>query len=382
MNNGSVYLWQEAARSQRPLVENMDNEKPSSIQGTRQTIWQNLLKKSKDLIPIVLGLLGGFVIGGMIILAAGHNPFTSYYSLLMGAIGDTYNLAATLGRAVPIIGCGIGAALAFKAGLFNIGGEGQLVLGALGATLVALFFPPGPLTVVLAILAGVIFGGLWGLLSGWLETRFNIPILISSLLMNYIAVGFVSYMISFPLIEPGGSRNQTHPFPDATRIPKLIEGTTLHWGVFIIVLIVILVSLYMYKTVGGYELRMFGSNREFAETGGIKPKRLTLLVMMVSGIIVGITGANQVLGVFYRLIDTSLTLPGYFWTGAMAAILSNNNPLGVVIAGLFFSALQTGAAGMERATEVPFELSYIMQAIMIVLIAVRGILKPVRRGED
>lgn len=359
----------------------MENEQITPLEN-KKTIWQRLFKSSKDLVPIILGLLGGFVIGGIIILAAGHNPFTTYFSLLMGSIGDTYNLAATLGRAVPIIGCGIGAALAFKAGLFNIGGEGQLVLGALGATLVALYFPPGPLTVVLALLAGIIFGGLWGLFSGWLQTRFNVPILISSLLMNYIGVGFVSYMISFPLLEPNGSRNQTPSFPDASRIARLIQGTTLHWGALITIGIVILVSFYMYKTVGGYELRMFGSNREFAETGGIKPKRLTLLVMMASGAIMGITGAGQVLGVFYRLIDTSLTLPGYFWTGAMAAILSNNNPLGVVIAGLFFSGLQTGAAGMERATEVPFELSYIMQAIMILLIAVRGILKPTRKGED
>ena len=199
--------------------------------------------------------------------------------------------------------------------------------------------------------------------------------------MNYIAVGFVSYMISFPLIEYGGSRNQTPAFPMASRISKIIPGTTVHFGIFITILIVIIVQFVIYKTVAGYELRMFGSNPDFAITGGIKPVRLTLITMLVSGMVAGITGANQVLGVSYRLIDTALTLPGYAWTGVMAAILSNNNPLGIVVASLFFSAIQTGAAGMERATEVPFELSYIIQALMIIFITVRGVLLPPQKKE-
>ncbi len=352
------------------------------IQPPPARAWKNiLLKWGRGIVPILLALLGGIVIGGLMMVAAGHNPFTTYFSLIYGAVGDGYNLAATLGRAIPIIGCGIAAALAFKAGLFNIGGEGQLVLGGLGATLVALFFPPGPIAIIVGLITGATFGGLWGLLSGWFQTRFKVPILISSLLMNYVAGGFVSYMISFPLLEAGGSRNQTPAFPLATHIAKIIPGSTVHWGIFLIIVIVIIISYVIYKTVFGYELRMFGANRDFAVTGGVAPVKLTLIVMLMSGMIAGVTGGNQVLGVHYRLIDTSLTLPNYAWSGVMAAILSNNNPLGVVIASLFFSAVQTGASGMERATNIPFELSYIVQAIMIALIAVRGILKPTPKGE-
>jgi simple sugar transport system permease protein len=355
----------------------MNQEISTNDPASEQSTWiKQWLVRGKPAVPILLAILGAFVIGGVMMLVAGHNPFTAYGALIKGAVGDPYNLAATLGRAIPIMGCGIAAALAFKSGLVNIGGEGQMVLGALGATLVALFFPPGFLAIVIALLASLALGGLWGFLSGWFQTRFNVPILISSLLMNYIAVGFVSYMIFMHLIEPGGSRNQTPLFPEATRFAKIISGTTLHWGIFIIILIVIGVAFMMYRSVAGYEMRMFGANAEFARAGGIRPNRLTLLVMAVSGAIAGITGAMQVLGVSYRLIDTALTLPGYFWTGVMAAILSNNNPVGMVVASLFFSALQTGAAGMERATEIPFELSNVVQAIMILLIAVRSILKP------
>jgi len=357
----------------------MNDKSPQNthLQSIKTVLNRFLRGKGVDFIPIVLAILGGILIGGIMMAFSGHNPFTAYFALIYGAVGDGYNLAATIGRAMPIIGCGIAATIAFRAGLFNIGGEGQLVLGALGATLVALYFPPGPFSIVAALIASLLFGGFWGFLSGWFQTFFKVPVLISSLLMNYIAVGFVSYMIHFPLIEPGGSRNQTHAFPDATRFAKIIPGTTVHWGILIIIALLIILSFLLYRSVAGYELRMFGANRQFAESGGVNPKRLTHIVMALSGAMAGLAGANQVLGVHYRLIDTSLTLPGYFWTGAMAAILSNNNPLGMALASLFFSMIQTGAAGMERATEIPFELSYVVQAIMILLIAVRGFLKPV-----
>lgn len=352
-----------------------EGKKPSPLMRVVQ-------RRGRDILPVLLAMGGAIIIGGLIIIISGENPFKAYISLLYGAVGDSYNIAATFGRAIPIIGCGIAAAIAFKAGLFNIGGEGQLVLGALAATVIALYFPPGPLAIVVALLCSLAAGGLWGFLSGWFEVQFKVPILISSLLMNYIAVGFVSYMISFPLIEKGGARNQTPRFPEASRFARLISGTSVHWGVFVIIAFVIVVSFVMYKTVAGYDLRMFGANREFSVSSGVSSLKMTLFTMLASGMMAGITGASQVLGVHYRFIDTSLTLPGYAWTGVMAAILSNNNPVGVVIAGLFFSALQTGALGMERATEVPSELSNIVQAIMIVLIAVRYILMPAFKEKE
>jgi len=344
--------------------------------------WKRWREWGRDILPVLMALLGGFIIGGIIIFLSGENPFTAYFSLLFGAVGDGYNIASTIGRSIPIIGCGIAAALAFKAGLFNIGGEGQLVLGALAATVIVLVFPPGWYTLVIALVASLLAGGVWGFLSGWFQVKFRVPILISSLLMNYIAVNFASYMVSFPLIEKGGARNQTAMFPEASRFARMFSGTSLHWGIFVIIVIVIIAGLVMYKTVAGFDLRMFGSNREFAVSSGVNPVKMTLMTMLFSGMIAGIVGANQVLGVHYRFIDTSLTLPGYAWTGIMAAILSNNNPIGVVIAGLFFGALQSGALGMERATDVPSQLSDIIQAVMIVLIAVRVILVKIPKARE
>jgi len=332
------------------------------------------LEWKQRFLPLVIALSGSMVIGAVIIAVSGENPFRAYGSLFFGAFGDTYNLAATFGRSIPIIGCGIAAALAFRAGLFNIGGEGQFVLGALAATVAVLKLPPGGLALFLALIFSLLAGGIWGFLAGFFQVRFKVPILISSLLMNYIAVNFASYMVSFPLIEKGGSRNQTAIFPEASRFARLFSGTSLHWGIFIVIAIILITSVVLYKSVSGYNLRMFGANRMFAVSSGINSVRMTLAVMLCSGMIAGITGANQVLGIHYRFIDTSLTLPGYAWTGVMAAILANNDPLGVVAAGVFFAALQTGALGMERATEVPAQLSDIVQAVMIILVAVRAIL--------
>jgi len=334
----------------------------------------------KSVSPIILALVGGFLMGGVIVFLSGENPFETYGALLHGAVGNSYNLAATVGRALPIIGTGVAAAVAFKGGLYNLGAEGQMVLGAFCGVLIGLYPPiSGRLVLLLALGFSMLGGGLWALLTGWFQTRFGAPILITSLLMNYLATGFVSYMVTFPLIEYGGARSQTPMIAEAARFGRLVPGTTLHYGVFVLLGVILLATFVMRRTVSGYELRMFGANREFALSAGLSSVRLTLMTMLFSGMIAGLSGAIQVFGVHYRLIDTSLTMPGYAWTGLMAAILASNNPLGVVLASLFFAAIQTGAAGVERATNVPFELSHILQAIMILLIATREILLYARR---
>jgi simple sugar transport system permease protein len=336
--------------------------------------------------PILSALLGSFVIGGVLVLISGENPLPAYGAILQGAVGDSFSLSATLTRALPIVTAGIAAAIAFRAGLINIGTEGQLVLGGLCATLVALGALnsplPGPLVVALALAAAMLGGGLWALLTGWFETRFNMPILVSSLLLNFVAGGFVSFMINFPLLEVGGARSQTAMIDQAARLPRLVPGTALHAGLIIVAAVVILSAFVLRRTVRGYELRVFGSNREFAVAGGINAVRMTLTTMFASGAIAGLVGAMQVLGVHFRLIDRALTGPGFAWTGIMAAILARNDPLGIVVAGLFFAAVDTGAAGMERATDVPFELSFILQAIIILLIASRAAFQRVASRDD
>jgi simple sugar transport system permease protein len=332
-----------------------------------------------------LAILGALLIGALLMLLAGHNPLEAYRAMLLGAVaGSNYvNLGSTLARAGPIVGMGLAAAVAFRAGFFNLGGEGQLVLGALSAALIALYVPvPLPLRLLLVILGAMLVGGLCAWLPTWAQFRFNVPLLISTLLLNYPARFFASYVAVHIVRDVASGMPQTHMIPDGLRFPLLMRGAQLHAGLFITLAAVLLAAYVIERTVPGYELRMTGLNPSFARYGGVRLRRMGAAVMLASGAIAGLVGAIEVLGVNYRYIDDALTSPQFAWVGLMAALLSGSSPLGVLIAGLFFSAIVTGGSGMERVTEVPRELSRMLQAIIILLIAARGSFRLGERQDD
>jgi simple sugar transport system permease protein len=268
---------------------------------------------------------------------------------------------------------GLAAAVAFRAGFFNIGGEGQLVLGALVAALVPLYLPlPTPLLLPVTILTAALAGGLYALLAAFCQIRFHAPLLITTLLLNYPAKLFASYLATHPLRDVATGMAQTRMIPKGLWFPRLMRGAQLHVGSFLTLAILGLAAFIIYRTVIGYEIRMTGLNARFAQYGGVNINRLCYRVMFASGTIAGMVGAIEVLGVHHRFIDDALTRPLYAWTGLMAALLSGSNPFGVLAAGLFFSAVQTGGFGMERGADVPRELSRVLQALIILLVAARS----------
>lgn len=322
----------------------------------------------------VLAVFGALVLGGVIMLATGHDPLQAYAAMLSGALGgrNAANLAASLNRAIPIVGMGLAAAIAFRAGLFNIGGEGQLILGGLAAALVALYLPlPGPLTLLVAILAAAFAGGTYSWLAAYLDFRFGMPLLISTLLLIYPARALASYLVSHPFRDVGSGLTQTDRIATAASLPRLF-GTRLSSGLLLVLALVLLVHWLLSRTRFGYRLRMSGLNKLFSRHGGVDVDALGFRVMFLSGAMAGLVGAVLVLGVHYRFIDGSLSTPLYAWIGIMVALLAGSRPLGVLLAGFFFAALQTGGLGMERATDVPRELSQILQALIILLVATRS----------
>lgn len=320
----------------------------------------------------VFAIVGGLLIGAVIIALTGEDPIQGYIELYKGAF-SRFNIPSTLNRAMPIVGSALAISIAFRADLINLGVEGQLVLGGLTSSLVAVLLPvPDPLRLPVALLAGVLSGGLYALLSAWFQFRFGVPILISSLLMNYPAVYFASYLVSGPFGERLSGVAQSPAIPDSAKLLPLIQGTRFNQGVFIILAMVIFLAVFIKRSIPGYELRMRGINIKFSRYGGIGVKSLGYKVMLASGMIAGAVGAIEVLGVHYRYIDTALTAPLYAWIGIMAALLSNLNPFGVLLTGLFLSALQTGGYGMERNTEIPRELALVLQAIIIMFVATRS----------
>jgi simple sugar transport system permease protein len=273
----------------------------------------------------------------------------------------------TLVVAVPVVGMALAVAVPLRAGVVNLGGEGQIVIGGITAAVLAATVPlPVPLSLVAALAGGALAGALLGTVPAVLENRLGVPLLVSSLLVSYPVVALASYLVRFPLRDPGTGLPQSRVFGEAYRMPTF-AGIGL--SAVVLVVVIVLVAQADSRTPFGYEVRLTGHNRRFTEYAGVDVPRMVTRLMATGGGIAGLVGAMVVTSVPYRYIDGALVVPGYTWTGLLAALLARANPLGAVVAGVFFAALQVGGFGMERETEVPRELSSIIQATVIVLLA-------------
>lgn len=320
-----------------------------------------------------LAICAALVVGGLLMLATGHDPLAAYVALVEGALGGRGggNLLATLNRSAPIVGMGLAAALAFRAGFFNLGGEGQLVLGAMSGTLVALALPlPAPLLSATALFAGCLAGAAWAGLGAWLHFRFRVSLLLGTLLLSYPARAVTSYLVSHPLRDVASGMAQSHLLPPAAELPRL--GPRLQLSLIVVTSLVLLAALLMRRTAFGYELTMSGLSSRFVRYGGVDDRRLGYRAMLLSGGMAGLVGALQVLAVHRRFIDGALVGPLYAWIGVMVALLVRSRPLAVLAGGVFFAALQTGALGMERSTDVPRELSQVLQALVLLFVAAQA----------
>jgi simple sugar transport system permease protein len=373
---------------------------PSAAPGRHVPRWRGALGWATGSVPvsIVLALL----IGAVAIVIAGKDPFAAYRSMVEGALTGP-GLANTIQRAIPIVGLAMALAIAFRAGVFNLGAEGQMVLGGLAGTIVALRMPgPGLVVLLAACLAAIVAGALWGALSAVLQTGLGVPILITSLLLNYPARYLSSYLVRFPLKDENSSMVATPPVPEDARIAPLIPGTSglgrslseslgrdhllvlvtrgVNWSILVVLAIVVLAAFVNRRTPGGLESGLAGLNPRFARYGGVNTSRLAITTMMISGGISGLVGVMLVLGSQYRLIEGALVGTNYAWTGLLVALLAANRPLRVLVVGTFFAALVVGGEAMQRAEDVSAQISQVIQAAVIVLIAIRVRLPLPRRS--
>lgn len=333
-----------------------------------------LIQFGRSLLQPLLALIVGLIVGAIAIAVVGGSIIDTYAEMWKGAFGSFYYFTNTLSRATPIILIGLGVSLAFRAGFFNLGSEGQMVLGALSAALTAIYLPgPGWVKIIGALIAGIISGGIWSAFAGWLDAKFRMNLLITTLLLNYIAVLFASYLVSFPLMDRSGSAamSQTVKIDASAWLPKLFSGMSVHVGFIFAVAGAVLLFLFMKYTVKGYHIRMLGGNPLFASYGGVQRGKMMLLSMFISGGFAGLAGTVEVLGTQYRFVDNALTSPGYAWSGIMATLLAGSHPLGTAVAGILLAALQTGGMGMERNTNVPLEVSSIIEAVLILFVSAK-----------
>ncbi|MCM3632376.1 MULTISPECIES: ABC transporter permease [Paenibacillus] len=336
----------------------------------------------QSLVQPLLAVLVGLLVGAIAILIVGGDILETYREMWKGAFGSFYFLTNTLARATPIILVGLGVALAFRAGFFNMGSEGQMVLGALSAALTALYIPgPGWVKIIAAFAAAVVVAGLWSALAGWLDSKFGMNLLITTLLLNYIATLFAGYMVAYPFKDRSGSAalSQTEMIDASVMLPKLFQGMTVHVGFIIAIVATLALHFFINSTTKGYEIRMLGGNPLFASYGGVSRGKLMVMSMFISGAFAGLAGVSEVLGTQYRFLDGSLTSANYAWSGIMATLLANSNPIGTAIASLLLAALQTGGMGVERNTDVPLEISSIIQAVLILFISAKFTISFIKR---
>jgi simple sugar transport system permease protein len=292
-------------------------------------------------------------------------------------------LMATLSRATLIAGMALSVMLSLRAGLFNIGGEGQLVAGGLSSALVALAMPGPPLLVLtVSVLAGMAAGAAWALLAGVLYLHAGVPLLVGSLLLNFPIRYIASYLVAHPFRDLPSGMLQSYPVPAQTWLPYL-PGLRLDIGILFIVAISIIAIVYTSSTVHGYHARLVGLAPDFARAVGLPVASLTVHTLAMSGAIAGLTGAIAIFGIHHRYIDGMLVQPLYAWTGIIAVLLVGMIPWLVPFSAFFFAALQTGAAGMERAAQVPREIALVLQAVIILFFASRvtaALMSPPKTG--
>jgi simple sugar transport system permease protein len=314
-------------------------------------------------------------VGALFVLIASESPATAYSALLEGSVGSVAAVAQSLTTAIPVILTGVGMGLAFRVGLFNLGGEGQMIFGALASAVAghALAGAPGPVALVAAVLAGALAGAAWAILPGWWEAWFRVPLVVTTLLLNYVAALFATYLAVYPLRDKSGGSTvaQTHELPSALQLPIVIDATPLHLGIVAAVVLPLAVLWLLSRTSLGYSMRMTGLNRDFAEAGGVPMRRTILITMGLSGALCGLAGTLLVLGETHRYVNDSVVGPGTAWTGLTAGMLAAFNPALTAVTGFFLAALQTGGTGLQLQTEVPLQLVNVIQAVIILMVAVR-----------
>lgn len=317
--------------------------------------------------PVALALLGSLLVGSIILLGAGGNPIEAYAAMVAGAFGGASQWRNTISVAVPVVGMALAVAIPLRAGVVNLGGEGQIVVGGITAVVVGTAVDlPMPVSLLVALAAGAMAGGLVGSVPALLENRLGVPLLVSSLLLSYPVVALASYLVRFPLRDPGTGLPQTPPLGEAYRMPTVFGVGA---GLLVIGAVVAVIVVIDRRTPFGYEVRLTGLNRRFTEYAGVDVPRMVTRVMVGGGAVAGLVGAMLVTSFPHRFIDGALIVPSYTWTGLLAALLARANPLGAVVAGVFFAALQVGGFGMERSTDIPRELSSVLQAVVIVILA-------------
>lgn len=337
------------------------------------------------LVPF-LAVLTAMIVGGLVIWGAGGDPFAAYQGLFEGAFGSAKALSETTVWATPYIFAGLAVSLAFKGGLFNIGAEGQLALGAVAAAWLGYALPgilgvtiPGPLHLLIVVVGGILAGGLWGAIPGWLKARFGGHEVINTIMMNYVALNMVSFLLNGVMKDPNPLNviARTPLIAEGARIPAIFPGFRFHWGFLVALVVAFLVWWLLWKTTLGFEIRTAGSNPDAAKYAGINVARTIVISMALSGMLAGLAGVIEVSALNYRH-ELGFS-QGYGFDAIAIALLGKTHPMGVVLAALLFGAMRNGATRMQFLTQIPVDVISVIQALILLFVAADAIIRYIYR---
>lgn len=384
------------------------------------TVFLDEVSKS-HLTVTILAIISGLLVGGILVAVTSEDVYAAmrvsfwetlrvawdaawrtYKALFIGSVGDPARVIAalqggdaeTIRRAVnpffeslvqstPYIFAGLAVALGFRVGLFNIGAEGQLFIGATTTVVVALFVKglPAIIHVPLALLAGFIGGGLWGFIPGWLKAKTGGHEVINTIMMNYIAFRLSEFLLRGPLKNPEGYSPVTAEIQDSAKLWRFFENPIrFHIGFFIALICAYLVYLLLFKTTWGFTLRTVGANPRAARYAGMNIVKSTVIAMFLSGGLAGLAGANEVLGVNHNLAVAFSS--GYGFDSIALALLGKSHPLGVVLAAILFGFLRNGAIQMQLTAGIPIDIISVLQAAILAFIAAPAIIRTIYRLKE
>jgi simple sugar transport system permease protein len=317
-----------------------------------------------------LAILLALLVSAVLILSQGANPIAAYIAIAKGSFGSLNAIANTAVRATPLMIGGLGIALGIQAGLFNIGAEGQLYVGAAFATAVGISPLPIPawLHIMLAVLAGILGGALMAAIPAFLRAFRGVSEVVVTIMLNYVGIHFVSYLVEEA--TPLSDRTKFYPMSpliqETAQFPRLIPNTNMHIGIIIAVTLGVVMYVVLKNTPVGFRIRMLGGNPEAARYAGVNTRRLLFVVFLVVGGLGGLMGASEVLGLKLRLFDHFSS--GLGFAAISVALLARANPIGVILTSIFFGALSAGAGLMQQTTGIETSMADVIQALVILFI--------------
>ena len=332
--------------------------------------WQDIAFQAA--MPI-LAMLAALLIGAVMLLLLNANPLEAYATMVTGVFGSMSGFTQSFVKATPLLLVGLGICIAFRASVINIGGEGQIILGAVMGTWFALAFRtwPGWLLLPLTLIVGFLAGAVWGFVPGILKARLAVNEILSTVMMNVIALQLMNLLVRGPLIDPAGITAgtylaQSERLPEQTWLPRLVPQTLLHAGALIAVVLAIAVYIFLWRTTIGYRIRAVGLNPDASRYAGIPVPFYQALSLTLAGGFAGLAGVIEVLGVQHRLLE-GIT-GGYGFSGIVAALFGGLHPLGLIPASWLFGSLLVGADMMQRAVQVPSALISTILGLVVLFV--------------